>query len=421
MKNVFRLIALITILVNADFVFAQNWPQWRGPLATGAAPSGNPPVEWSEQKNIRWKINLPGISYATPVVWGNYIFVTTAIEPGPASNKPSGPIKFVVIAVDRKSGKVLWERLAREEAPHEGTQQTSTWATSSPITDGERVYAFFGSRGLYCYTVEGNLLWEKDFGDMQIRNQFGEGSSPTLYKNRLIVNWDHQGQSFIVALDATTGKEIWRKNRDEETSWTTPLVVEVGGKAQIITTATSRVRTYDLATGDIIWEDAGLTANVIPSPVAADGILYMMSGHRGNALRAIRLSEAKGDISGSSAILWSYNQDTPYVPSPLLQGGLLYFLKSNQGILTCINTATGKPHYSNQRLEDIKSIYASPVGVKDRVYLLSREGVMMVISHGPKFSVIATNRLNDEFDASPVIVGDEIYLRGHKNLYCIAR
>ena len=143
MNNVYGLIAAIIILFNVDSVFAQDWPQWRGPLATGAAPSGNPPVEWSEQQNIRWKINLPGISYATPVVWGNYIFVTTAIEPGPASNKPSGPIKFVVIAVDRKSGKVLWERLAREEAPHEGTQQTSTWATSSPITDGKRVYAFF--------------------------------------------------------------------------------------------------------------------------------------------------------------------------------------------------------------------------------------------------------------------------------------
>ena len=201
----------------------------------------------------------------------------------------------------------------------------------------------------------------------------------------------------------------------------TPLVVEVGGKAQVITTATSRVRTYDLATGDLLWEDDGLTANVIPSPVAADGILYIMSGHRGNALRAIRLSGARGDISGSSSVLWSYNQDTPYVPSPLLQGGLLYFLKSNQGILTCINTATGKPHYSNQRLEDIKSIYASPVGVEDRVYLLSRDGVMMVIRHGPKFDILAKNTLDDKFDASPVIVGDEIYLRGHKNLYCIAR
>ena len=426
MKNVYRLIAAIIILVNVDSIFAQNWPQWRGPLATGAAPAGNPPVEWSEQQNIRWKTRLPGTGYATPVIWGNDIFVSTAIPPKGGilsliGIKPSGAVKFVVIAVDRTSGQVRWERLAREEVPHEGHQQTSTWATSSPITDGERVYAYFGSRGLYCYTVGGDLLWEKDFGDMRIRSEFGEGSSPTLYKNRLIVNWDHEEQSFIVALDVATGEEVWKTNRDEGTTWMTPMVVEVSGRAQVVTSGTNRVHSYDLVTGELLWEDDGLTANVIPSPVAADGVVYVISGHRGSALRAIRLASAKGNISGSPAILWSYNQDTPYVPSPLLHGGLLYFLRSNEGILTCVDVATGQPHYSRQRLEGINSIYASPVGVRDRVYLLSRDGVMMVIRHGPEFGVLATNTLDDKFDASPVIIGDEIYLRGHQYLYCIAR
>lgn len=171
----------------------------------------------------------------------------------------------------------------------------------------------------------------------------------------------------------------------------------------------------------MLWEDEGLTANVIPSPVAADGIVYVMSGHRGSALRAIRLAGAKGNISGSPAILWSYNQDTPYVPSPLLHKGLLYFVKSNQGILTCMNVTTGQPLYAKQRLDNIKTMYASPVGVQDRVYLVSREGITLVIRHGPEFGVLATNTLNDAFDASPVIVGDAIYLRGHKNLYCIAK
>jgi len=327
----------------------------------------------------------------------------------------------MMLAVNRTNGKIKWERLACEEIPHEGRHSTSTWATGSPITDGERVYAFFGSRGLYCYNIEGDLLWEKDFGDMRIRMQFGEGSSPVLYKDRLVVNWDHEGQSFIVALDAATGEEVWKKNRDERTSWMTPLIMEVDGQAQVITSATSRVRSYNLATGEIIWEDDGLTANVIPSPVAADGVVYVMSGYRGNALRAIRLAGAKGDISGSPNVLWSYNRDTQYTPSPLLLGGFLYFLKSNNGILTCLDASTGEPHFSNQRLEGIRGVYSSPVGVNDRVYILGRNGVTLVLRQGPEYNVIAENTLNDKFDSSPAIAGDEIFLRGYKYLYCIGK
>ncbi|MFC1694335.1 PQQ-binding-like beta-propeller repeat protein [Candidatus Latescibacterota bacterium] len=386
---------------------------------------GNPPIEWSEQQNIRWKIRLSGTGYGTPVIWGTDIFVSSAIlpegsEPSAKSAKPTEPAKFVVMAIDRTSGEVRWERTVREEIPHQGVHESSTWSTSSPITDGKHVYAYFGSFGLYCYTLAGDLVWEKDFGDMNIRNEFGEGSSPALYKDRLIVNWDHEGQSLVVALDAATGEEIWRKNRDEGTTWATPLVVEVGSRAQVITGGTNRVRSYDLATGDLLWEDDGLTANVIPSPVAANGVVYLTSGHRGSALRAIRLSLAKGNITGTPAVLWSYNQDTPYVPSALLHRGALYFLKSNQGILTCIDIETGKSHYSNQRLEGIRTVYASPVGVADRIYLTGREGTTLVIRHGADFGIIATNTLDDKIDASPVIVGDELFLRGHKYLYCIA-
>ena len=181
------------------------------------------------------------------------------------------------------------------------------------------------------------------------------------------------------------------------------------------------MRSYNLTTGELIWEDDGLTRNVIPSQVVADGIVYVTSGFRGNVLRAIRLAGAKGDISGSSAVLWSYNQDTPYTPSPLLLGGLLYFLKSNNGILTCLDVSTGQPHYSNQRLDGIGGIYSSPVGVQDRIYILGREGVMLVIRNGSEYNVLAKNTLDDKFDTSPVIAGDEIYLRGYNNLYCIAR
>ncbi len=220
------------------------WSQWRGPLGTGAAPAGNPPREWSEQQNIQWKTPLSGTGYGTPVIWGNDIFVSSAIlpkgsDPSEGSSKPTAPIKFIVTAIDRTNGKIRWERTAREEVPHQGVHQSSTWSASSPVTDGKHVFAYFGSFGLYCYTIDGDLVWEKDFGNMDIRNEFGEGSTPSLYNDKLIVLWDHQGQSFIIALDTATGKEIWKKNRDEITTWATPLVVEVNNQVQVITIGTT--------------------------------------------------------------------------------------------------------------------------------------------------------------------------------------
>ncbi|MFC1553697.1 PQQ-binding-like beta-propeller repeat protein, partial [candidate division KSB1 bacterium] len=358
----------------------------------------------------------------------NSIYVTAGIssETSTSGSRMSvmytQPVKYVVLAIDRATGQIKWERTAKEEIPHEGQHPSTTFATASPVTDGERVYAYFGSRGIFCYTVDGDLLWEKDFGDMNKRMQFGEGSSPRLYKDRLIINWDHEGQSFIVALDAATGKEIWRTDRDEGTSWMTPIVVEVAGKPQVITSATNRVRSYDLESGNLVWESEGLTNNVIPSPVEADGVVYVMSGYSGNKLLAIRLEGARGDISGTPSILWSYTErNTPYTPSPLLLGDNLYFLRSNNGFLTCLNTADGQPHYENQRLDGISGVYSSPVGVNDRVYVLGRDGVTLVLSNGSEFNVLANNKLDDQFDSSPAIAGDEIFLRGYQYLYCIAR
>ncbi|MCP4726907.1 MAG: PQQ-binding-like beta-propeller repeat protein [bacterium] len=416
----------VLILVSVSIVSAQNWSQWRGPLGTGAAPEGNPPIEWSEQQNIKWKTPLPATGFSTPAIWGNDIFLTGSIsaEAGEGSRmsvKAGGPVKFIVMAIDRTTGNIKWEKQVREEVPHQGRHPSTTWATNSPCTDGERVYAFFGSRGLYCFTIDGDLLWEKDFGDMDIRMQFGEGCSPRLYGDKLVINWDHEGESFILALNAETGEEIWRKDRDEGTTWMTPLVVEVDGQAQVITGGTKRNRSYNLSNGDLIWEGEGLTSNVIPCPVEADGVVYLMSGYRGNMLRAIRLTGARGDISDTPAELWTYEKNTPYTPSPLLLNGLLYFLKANNGILTCLDVSTGQPHYSNERLDGISGVYSSPVGVQDRVYVLGRDGVTVVIRHGSEFDVMAKNTLDDKFDSSPAIVGDEIYLRGYNYLYCIAR
>jgi outer membrane protein assembly factor BamB len=423
--------AVVLLAVSAGAQSAQQaWPQWRGPLATGVSPTARPPMEWSESKNVRWKVELPGRGSSTPVIWGDHVFVLTAAPVGvelAASHDSRGtrgqivPHRMMVLAFDRKTGKTVWERVAREQAPHEGYhQQFGTWASSSAVTDGEVVIASFESRGIYAYDMNGKPLWEVDLGDKQMRNQFGEGATPALFKDRLVVVWDHQGESFIAALDKRTGKEIWRKAREEVDSWGTPLVVETGGKPQAVTGAMNRIRSYDLATGDLVWESAGLTANPIPSPVYSDGLVILMSGYRGNSLKAVRLADARGDITNTPAVVWTFDRDTPYVPSPLLYDNILYFLKGNTGVLSAFDAKSGEPHYQLQRIEGVPNVFASPVGADGRVIVLGQDGSAAVLKHGPAYEVLATNKLDDRFDASPALVGNELYLRGYRYLYCVA-
>jgi outer membrane protein assembly factor BamB len=323
------------------------------------------------------------------------------------------------LAVNRNDGNILWQKTVTGEMPLEGTHEFGSWASHSPVTDGEHIYAYFGSRGLYCLDMEGNVKWERDFGQLSKHMNFGEGSSPALYEDKIIVTWDHTGPSFIVALDKKTGKDIWKIDRDEDTSWATPYVVEVNGKHQVITSATKLIRSYDLDTGELIWECGGMTNNCIPTPLAADGILYVMSGFRGNALLAIRLARAKGNITDSDAIAWKHNKDTPYTPSPLIKGNFLYFLRGNNGILSCFDTKTGTPHYTAQRLEGMGNIFASLFGAKDRIYVTGQKGTFYVVKQGPEFGILAKNTLDDNFNASPVVVGKQLFLRGYNNLYCV--
>jgi outer membrane protein assembly factor BamB len=407
------------------------WPQWRGPLATGVAPAADPPADWSETKGVRWKTEIPGRGSSSPVVWGDRVYMLTAVPVGvdtASSHNPRGtatplvPHQFVVMALNRADGKVMWQQTAREATPHETAHaDNGTWASSSAITDGEHVIAPFESQGIYAYTMDGKLVWHKDLGDKRMRNQFGEGSTPALYKDRLIYVWDHQGESFIAALNKRTGEELWRVKRDEIDSWATPIVVEHGGGAQVVTSGMNRIRSYDVATGQVLWETAGLTMNPIPSPVFGDGLVFLTSGFRGNSLKAIRISDAKGDITGTPAVVWTVNRDTPYVPSPLLYDGVLYILKTNSGVLTAFDAQTGKPHYQTQRIDAVPNVFASPVAAAGKVYIVGREGTTAVVKHGPAFEVIATNALDDHFDASPALVDKEIYLRGMKYLYCVAQ
>ncbi|MEQ1897378.1 MAG: PQQ-binding-like beta-propeller repeat protein [Vicinamibacterales bacterium] len=320
------------------------WPQWRGPSANGMSRTANPPTEWSEAKNIRWKVEIPGRGHSTPVIWGDHLFLTTAIPmgiDGDAQHAPRGTLasrgvhRFVVMAINRKTGKTAWQQVANEVEPHEAAHvDNGSWASGSPIVDGQRLFAYFESFGLYAYTLQGKLLWKKDLAKKRMRNQFGEGSTPVLLGNTLVVVWDHlNGESFVVALDARDGKELWRQPRKEIDTWATPL-------------------------------------NPIPSPVYDDEMVYLMSGFQGNDLRAIRLDKAKGVIDGTEAVVWSFDRDTPYVPSPILVDGVLYFLKTNSGVLSAFEARTGKPIFQNQRLEGVPNVFASPASAGGRMYYL---------------------------------------------------
>ena len=409
-----------------------QWGQWRGPLATGAAPKADPPVEWSETKNIRWKTKLPGLGHSSPVVWGNLVFVTTAemtgakkpftgVTPDGAHNNmnPLFDHQFAVMAIDRQTGAVAWRRTVATRQPHESTHESATWASNSPVTDGEHVLSFFGSNGLYCLDTGGRLLWSRDFGDMQVKHGHGEGASPLLHGETVVVNWDHEGASLIVALAKRTGVELWRQPRDEVTSWATPIVVTHDGQAQVVVSGTRRVRGYDLKTGAVIWEVGGLPGNIVASPVGADGMVFAAGSYEKQTLLAIRLTGAKGELAGTQQIAWQKNRSTPYVPSPLLYDGWLYYLRHYQGVLSRVNAKTGDEPSGPFRLGSVFNIYSSPVAAAGRIYVTDRNGKTLVISNDPEPKSLKLNKLDDRFSASAALVGDAIFLRGEKFLYCI--
>ena len=400
---------------------AEDWAQWRGPLNTGVSNTATPPTKWTATENVRWKAKLPGSGTGSPIVWKDRIYLQAAVlaQPTAAGAIPADPVKFELVCLDRKDGKVFWEKVLREEVPHEGHHQDHGYASHSPITDGELMITLYGSRGLYCTDLDGNVKWKKDLGKQRTRNGFGEGSSPALHGKVVVVNWDHEGEDFVVALNRDTGDEMWRQPRTEPTSWATPLVVEHEGKAQVVVSATQRIRSYDLMSGKQLWECGGMTVNVIPSPVSGHGMLYATSGFRGNALLAIKLGR-EGDLTGTDAIAWSHNRSTPYVPSPLLYEDKIYFLGGNNPILSCFNAKTGQPLINAERLEGLIGVYASPVGAAGKVYVVGRNGTTAVLKHGEKLEVLATNVLGEKVDASPALVGKDLLIRGHEHLYCFA-
>lgn len=412
-----------------------NWPAWRGPLVNGTAPQADPPLQWSESENIKWKLDLPGQSNATPIVWGERVFVVTAVETersvdqlaapkmeppgGYRTRRPRHYYQFRIYCVDRQTGDVSWQRVATERVPHEGRHGTNTYASASPTTDGKRLYVSFGSHGLFCYDLDGKQVWQRDLGDMVTRFGWGEAASPAVHGDALAINWDHEGASAVYVLDAATGETRWQAPREEETSWGTPLIVPYAGRKQLILNATRRVTSYDLDAGRILWECGGQTAVPVPSPVVLDDMVVCMTGYRRAAAYAIPLT-ARGDITDTKHIRWQYHRNTPYVPSPLLYGKRLFFTKANQSVLSCINAKTGKPLMEGVRLAGLRDIYASPLGAAGRIYIVDRKGTTLVIKAQPKLEVLAVNRLNDPIDASPAAAGQELFLRSKTRLYCIA-
>jgi outer membrane protein assembly factor BamB len=417
-----------SVVLNA--VSPAAWPQWRGPFNTGMAV-GDAPREWDDTTNVRWKLPIPGKGHSTPVVAGRYLFLTTAVPTGKGS-APAGPgragggadagleHRFDVLAVDRDTGRVVWQRTATVATPHEGYHRTyGSFASNSPVTDGRRVFAFFGSRGLFAYDLNGTLLWQKDFGvRMRMDMAFGEGTPLTLHDGRLLLHFDHLDTGFMVMLDPATGREIWRVRRTERFNWAAPYVATHEGRRQIVVSGET-VRGYDFESGALLWEAAGLGENTIPQPVQHGDLVFAMSGHTIRMLMAIRLGR-RGNLTGTDAIVWSTPRGASYTPSPLLHDGRLYVL-TDSGLLSAFDAATGRPFYQQARLPKPYSFKASPVGASGKIYLASEDEDVVVVRMGDRLEVLATNTLTGQsFIASPAIVDEELYLRSQTHLFKIS-
>jgi outer membrane protein assembly factor BamB len=412
--------------------YVENWTQWRGPHADGhAGERARPPIQWDKEKNMAWVAELPGEGSATPIVYGNQVFVlsavkterkstTAVINDERAKTTPDAMFyQFVVSSYDRRTGQVLWQRVAIEQVPHEGKHETNTYAAGSPTTDGQRLYFSFGSRGTFCYSLEGELIWKIDLGAMRTRNGWGEAITPTLTEDSLIINCDQEEGSFIAAIDKLTGNIRWKVDRASEvTSWNTPFVTTYEGKQQVIVNGTGSVKSYDANDGTMLWECGGQTVNAIPSPVRFRDSVICTSGYRGALACSIPLN-SRGDVTTSKTIGWRIKQSTPYVPSPILSNTRLLYTAGNTNLLSCIDAGNGNSLLERMRLPGIRTMYASPILANGHFYFTSREGTIVVVKDNETLAVVATNELEDVIDASPVAVDNQLFVRVWNKLYCI--
>jgi outer membrane protein assembly factor BamB len=435
-------ISVILGIAALPVTATENWPHWRGPHADGTAPLADPPLTWdgTSGRNIRWRAELVGEGSATPIVWGDQIFIVSCEKtdrvakpdelPNPDDRPPPRPgyerltteptnfYRFLVTSYDRSTGKLRWRKMLAEKVPHEGHHATHSYASGSPTTDGERLYVSFGSFGIFGLDFEGNILWERQLGRLTTRRGYGEAVTPVHHQGRLLINWDQEVNSALYCLDAKTGATLWRADRDEITTWTTPLVTEFDGKTQVILNGTRRMRSHDLDSGDVIWACEGMTENAIPAALRYRDAALLLSGYQGNSAVSVPLA-SRGDLGLDGPVNWRFKSGGPYVTSPVLVDNHLYFTKGMNNVLIVLDAATGVPIIEGERVPGLAQIYASPVFAGGRVYLTDRRGITVVLEPGPTVNVLATNTLNDGVDASPVALGRQLFLRGQKMLYCI--
>ena len=423
MRNRFQVLILASVFLSLAPVFLnvvyandQQWGHWRGPTGNGESPTAEPPKEFGPDKNCRWKQTIPGRGSSSPVIWNEQVFVTTAI---PVSDG-RGTLDFRLLCYDRRTGAKQWDHSCIKASPHEGTHSTNGYASASPCTNGKHVYAHFGSQGLYCLTMDGKPVWEHDFGDMQTRNEFGEGSSPTLVDNKIVIPWDHEGPSHLFCLNAETGETLWDVPRDEPTCWATPLIVSTeDGSKQVVMNGQNAARGYDLNSGQELWKCGGQTMRPVASAVSDDGLVLIGSGFRGSFLGCFDLT-GSGNIQDSSHVRWTVSRNTPDIASPLLHDGKIWFYKGKTGLLTCIGIKDGNPLYQAERVEGISYTYASPVAADGHIYMTDRNGTITVIRDGNAPVVVAVNDMKETVDATPAPIGKELFIRGESTLFCIA-
>jgi outer membrane protein assembly factor BamB len=419
---------------------ATHWPQFRGPGARGVAENARVPDRWSATENVLWRHDVPGRGWSSPIVWGNRVFLTTVVNSGEteAASKglyfggerpdpPAAPHEWRILCFDLVSGKVRWERTVHRGIPATGRHIKNSYASETPVTDGRRLYVLFGNLGLYCLDMDGRMVWSRRIEPRPTRYGWGTAASPVLHRERLYLVNDNEERSYLLALDAKTGKEAWRVDRDEKSNWSTPFVWEHSGGAEIVTSGTGKVRSYDL-NGRLLWWLEGMSSITIATPYAAGGLLYVSSGYVGSQLRplyAIRPG-GRGDISlkqdqrSGPFVAWCDWKGAPYNPSTLVHGGRLYVLH-DRSMISAYDAVTGAPLYDRERIPGAAGFTASPWAWGDRIFALDEDGVTFVFRAGPRFELLHRNRLADDDMgmATPAIAGDRLLIRTAARIYCI--
>jgi len=433
------ILALFFLLANPPAA-TDNWPQFRGPNANGLANVEDPklPDKWSDTENVAWKTEIPGVGWSSPVVWGDRIYLTAVVNTGDGEKPKKGlyfggerpPSKdehrWMVYAIDFKTGKIVWEREAEKGVPGTARHLKNSYASETPVTDGERIYVYFGNVGLFTYDKTGKLLWSEKMGPYKMRFGWGTAASPILFKDRLYIVNDNDDQSFIACYDAKTGKNIWKVNRDEGSNWATPFIWENEKRTEIVTAGTRKIRSYDLD-GKLLWELGGMSSITIATPFTRFGLLYISSGYVQDQVRPVYAVKpgASGDISlkkdetSNDYVAWYQKQAGPYNPTPLVYGDYYYVLL-DRGFFACYDARTGKLIYDKQRLDPEASAFtSSPWAYNGKIFLQSEDGDTFVVQAGPEYKLLGKNSIGDMAMATPAITQGSLILRTASKLYRI--